>query len=156
MMMLVLTLWMAQDVQELIWKLGDDDPRVREQAQAELTGMGRSATEALKQAARGGDPEIRARAEAILQRIQWPALAKLREKGLEIVELTGHATQKLFPEARVFMLYERELAPWAGSSVKVGRVCEQDIALFENAVFPIPRLWYSGVPQKQQVQFAEK
>lgn len=178
MLAMLFAVTLGEDVQELIWRLGDDDPKVREQAQSALIALGQDAWDPLQEAAGAGDPEIRTRARTILERIQWPALAGLGEQRMQIEELTGAATRRLFPEARVFLLYEKP--PWTplgpraevrlvfpfepdpvrvnrGEVVglvkmrKVERVCEQDIATFEEAVFS-GRLQYPA-QQKKEVDY---
>lgn len=57
----------ADRVQDLIRKLGSEDYAVREQATEELRKIGAPAREALRKAAESDDPEIRERAQRLLQ-----------------------------------------------------------------------------------------
>jgi hypothetical protein len=69
-LLLALLLTLTQDadrIQELIKKLGSEDYAVREQATEELKKLGKPAHEALqKAAAESSDPEVRQRAQALL------------------------------------------------------------------------------------------
>ena len=60
----------AATVAEAIRQLGDDSYLVREKATKDLWRMGKSAEAALKEAAESGDPEVAARAAAVLQDIR--------------------------------------------------------------------------------------
>jgi hypothetical protein len=59
-------------IESLIQQLGDEDPAVREKAQAELEQIGRPAAAALKKASEDADAERRARAQAIRQKLHSP------------------------------------------------------------------------------------
>src|SRR5580693_6249063 len=48
----------AHDLALAVAQLGDDDPRVRDAATRTLGTMGRSALPALREAAKGDDPEV--------------------------------------------------------------------------------------------------
>ncbi len=56
----------AKKVDDLVRQLGHDEYAVREKASQELKRIGKPAEEALRKAAQGEDPEVRARARAIL------------------------------------------------------------------------------------------
>src|SRR5688500_879382 len=56
-------------VSRLVAQLGDKDFRVREQAGRDLERMGEKALPALREAKRGGDPEVAMRAERIVARV---------------------------------------------------------------------------------------
>jgi uncharacterized protein (TIGR03067 family) len=75
----------AEQVVQLIRQLGDDDFRKREAASTELTALGEPALAALKKAATSDDdPEIRRRAEGIIQTITG------RLAGAELKRLEGN------------------------------------------------------------------
>jgi len=73
---LALLLTLAQDadrIQDLIRKLGSEDYATREQANEELKKIGKPAREALKKAAdENSDPEVRQRAQALLDESSKP------------------------------------------------------------------------------------
>lgn len=71
---LLLTLTQDADrIQDLIRKLGSEDYAAREQATEELKKIGKPAREALKKAAdESGDPEVRQRAQALLDESAKP------------------------------------------------------------------------------------
>jgi hypothetical protein len=74
-LLLALLLTLTQDadrIQELIKKLGSEDYAAREQATEDLKKIGKPAREALKQAAESSDPEIRQRAQALLDESAKP------------------------------------------------------------------------------------
>jgi hypothetical protein len=62
----------AQDVDSLIEKLGDDDPRAREEAAREIVRIGKPALDALRKTEGSSDPEIAQRAAALIDQIDWP------------------------------------------------------------------------------------
>lgn len=62
----------AKTVAELVRQLGDDSFQVREQATARLLAVGRSHRDLVKQATRSDDPEVKQRAQQILD--TWDAL----------------------------------------------------------------------------------
>lgn len=67
-------------LQELLDKLGSDDPAVRESASRELTRLGEKWIDALRRLAKASeDPEVRARARGVLNAIQQGS-ALTREK----------------------------------------------------------------------------
>lgn len=59
-----------RDIDMLILQLGDPSPAVRESATAKLKTIGKPALDALKEAQNSVDPETKARASLLLQRIQ--------------------------------------------------------------------------------------
>ena len=61
----------ASNVDQLITRLGDRDPSVREKATRELTSLGAAARPSLMDAAKSEDPEVAARASAILRSMPW-------------------------------------------------------------------------------------
>jgi len=64
-------------VQDLIRQLGDDDFRARESAAEKLRALGPDAVPALKEAVRnGGDPEVSARADAIIRHAEQPRVPR--------------------------------------------------------------------------------
>lgn len=58
-------------VDELISQLGDDDVQVRERAQQKLVKLGFAVKEHVKKATESKDPEVRARASAILHELRF-------------------------------------------------------------------------------------
>ncbi len=95
-----------KDIAEWVRQLGGRDFAGRERAQRRLWEAGAAAEEALQEAARGSDPEVRRRAGEVLAKFQWgvyPATPK------RVVELIGQyqssddagkvaAVKKLFDE----------------------------------------------------------
>ncbi|HLY07679.1 MAG TPA: HEAT repeat domain-containing protein, partial [Planctomycetota bacterium] len=69
MLILALLLGLVQDqdhIQDLIRKLGSEDYATREQATEELQKIGKPARAALQKAAESDDPEVRQRAQSLL------------------------------------------------------------------------------------------
>ena len=58
------------EIAALVIKLGDDDPATRDEAVQRLSRIGKPALPALREAARGDDPEASARAEKLLKHIE--------------------------------------------------------------------------------------
>jgi hypothetical protein len=85
----------AKRLAELIKNLGDDSFETRERAQAELLRMGVRSTQALQRASRSTDEEVRARAMAILEKLDGNQAATLNFAALRILEKgkTAGATQ---------------------------------------------------------------
>ncbi|MBI2933325.1 MAG: HEAT repeat domain-containing protein [Planctomycetes bacterium] len=65
-------LYAKESIDELLEKLGDDDPRVRDQASAQLVQIGRPALEPLRRAAASDQPEVAGRARSLIDEIDWP------------------------------------------------------------------------------------
>lgn len=68
---LLLALALQGDLDRLIRELGSPELQARANAEAGLKAEGRRALAALEGAARHGDPEIRARAAALVEDISW-------------------------------------------------------------------------------------
>lgn len=68
----VLLILALQDVDGLIRQLGDDRIEARDRASEELLKLGAKALEKLKEAAASSDPEIAARARALVAEIDFP------------------------------------------------------------------------------------
>ncbi len=68
------------DVEGLVRKLGSDDFKQRQAAEKALRKLGLEARPALQRAAKSSDPEISARAAALLEEIVWILPPKLRAK----------------------------------------------------------------------------
>lgn len=68
----VLLVLALQDVDGLIRQLGDDRIEVRDKASAELLKIGAKALDKLREAAKSADPEIAARARALVAEIDFP------------------------------------------------------------------------------------
>ncbi len=92
----------AQDVRDLIGRLGSDDVRIRMEAEEALAELGASALEPLRDAAASTDAEIAVRAKSRIARIlqNQTRAQRLREapakERLElVVELRREATEKL-------------------------------------------------------------
>ena len=62
------------DVSDLIRQLGDPDFRKREAATERLKEMGKAAAPALREALGGSDPEVCARADALLRQLERPRI----------------------------------------------------------------------------------
>ena len=62
------------DVPALIRQLGDADFRTREEATRKLRALGKAAVPALRNALRGGDPEVCSRADSLLRQIERPRI----------------------------------------------------------------------------------
>lgn len=72
--MAILLLLALQDIDGLIERLGHDDVDVRDKAQTDLLKRGRAALPAIRKAAEShADPEVRARASALVRAINTPA-----------------------------------------------------------------------------------
>ena len=65
------------DVPKLVAQLGDDSPKVRDEALEALAALGDKATPALAAALEHEDPEVRWRAGVAVHRIRWKLSAKL-------------------------------------------------------------------------------
>lgn len=61
---------LAQAGQAEVERLGGDDPAVREKAEAQLFELGAKAEPALRKAVADGSPEVRARADRVLRRLE--------------------------------------------------------------------------------------
>jgi len=59
------------DLALAVAQLGDDDPRVRDAATRKLGAMGRAALPALREAAKGDDPEVASRARRLLAEFRY-------------------------------------------------------------------------------------
>ncbi len=111
MLLLALLLTLPQDadrIRELIQKLGSEDFTAREQATEELKKIGAPAREALKKAAdESGDPEVRQRAQALLDEPEKPAPRRalppapgrpaLRDSSVSVTTVNGDSTYILRP-----------------------------------------------------------
>lgn len=114
-----------QNATELVRRLGDEDPEVRDAATQKLIELGEAALPALREAP--DDPEVRARAARVIDRIEWPAmkaleaeLKRLNESGMrkyELVEKSDAEFRRAFPEVRVFHLPVTWQAPVLSSVV---------------------------------------
>jgi len=104
----------ADRVQDLIRKLGSDDYATREQATEELRKIGPPAREALRKAAESDDPEVRQRAQALLdekpQKPERPAPRRLpppapapggrqgfRGSSVSVTTVNGNSTYSIRP-----------------------------------------------------------
>jgi len=104
----------ADRVQDLIRKLGSDDYATREQATEELRKIGAPAREALRKAAESDDPEVRQRAQALLdekpQKPERPAPRRLpapapgpggrpgfRGSSVSVTTVNGNSTYSIRP-----------------------------------------------------------
>jgi hypothetical protein len=75
-MIFTLLLAFQDSVPDLIRNLGADEFHVREEAEKKLLAIGKPALEELRKAARDSDdPEVRMRAQAILDELEWHILA---------------------------------------------------------------------------------
>lgn len=107
-------------IQKLIVELGSDDFDVRENAEKSLKAAGTAAIPAIKKAMEGGDAELRARSQRILEELAWSVLppvasmpAALPPNTIFVVHTPGlkAAVQKLRSETAAGKLYDRsELA----------------------------------------------
>jgi tetratricopeptide (TPR) repeat protein len=61
----------ASNVDQLINRLGDRNPVIREQATRDLTNLGAAARQSLLEATQSEDPEVAARASSILRAMPW-------------------------------------------------------------------------------------
>jgi|SRR5579862_5066842 len=100
----------ADRVQDLIRKLGSDDYATREQATEELRKIGPPAREALRKAAESDDPEVRQRAQSLLdEKPQRPAPRRLpppapapgrpgfRGSSVSVTTVNGNSTYSIRP-----------------------------------------------------------
>jgi hypothetical protein len=70
---------LQEKIARLISELGSDDWRVRESAQRELIDLGKVAGEALSEAAKSSDFEVRLRATRILKSLYWLSAEELKK-----------------------------------------------------------------------------
>jgi hypothetical protein len=70
---------LQEKIARLITELGSDDWRVRESAQRELIDLGKVAGEALSEAAKSSDFEVRLRATKILKSLYWLSAEELKK-----------------------------------------------------------------------------
>lgn len=61
-------------IRDLIGRLGDDDYNVREEASDALLRIGSPALPLLREAVKSGDPEIRSRAQGLVEQIEGPKI----------------------------------------------------------------------------------
>src|SRR5258707_1224931 len=76
----------AKNAEEFVQNLGSDDPAVRERADRELRKLGKAAEEALQRAAESSDPEVKKRAQSILD---WLRVLKVDDQGRVLVKRDG-------------------------------------------------------------------
>jgi hypothetical protein len=80
-------------VEQLIRRLGSDSYAEREAAARALEGLGAAALPALRTAARGPDPEVRARAGRLVEAIEGAGVIRARDEAVAAVgALGGRAT----------------------------------------------------------------
>jgi hypothetical protein len=87
-------------LEALVEQLGDSDFEKREKAQEEILAMGLPAKEAVTEALKNKDPEVKSRAEAILKVLQdFPGEAPSKEDKVETpsMTLTGRVKLASFP-----------------------------------------------------------
>ncbi|MBI3857735.1 MAG: HEAT repeat domain-containing protein [Planctomycetes bacterium] len=91
--LLALLLMCPQDPASLIERWRDDSPRVRDEATRTLRAMDDAALPALRTALNDRDPEMRARARSLIDRIEWDAAMDpgllARYEGLRLAFETG-------------------------------------------------------------------
>src|SRR5690349_761355 len=66
----------AEQIAQLIKQLGSDEFEAREKATKDLEAIGTPALEALREAAKNGEPEVKTRATAILAKVEKTAVAE--------------------------------------------------------------------------------
>lgn len=101
---------LLQDANALIEKLGDEDPNVREAATRELRKQGLKALDALRRAAESKDPEIRNRAEGLIDQIHPPmmrALDRHLERGGDEVAALDEIRHPGAPTLAIFLVWKR-------------------------------------------------
>ena len=76
-------------INELIVKLGDESFKTREAATDDLRKLGQSALPALKDAAKSLDPEIQARAQALIKDIENPPKPKVADEDVNFGPVGG-------------------------------------------------------------------
>jgi len=101
-------------IEQLIKKLDDDNPKTRRLAQAELVKIGVPALKALQKAMKSKSLEVKSRAEQTIKQIEWQgadnAVEKYdkrhKEENLRRVKL--EALDKLFKSYRFYQVWEKE------------------------------------------------
>jgi hypothetical protein len=91
----------AEEIQQLVRRLGDDSFSVRELADDELRAVGPPAVSALRQALRSPDPEVRRRVRAILESIRLSAanlIEALKDDNAEVRKDAAQRLQHFEPE----------------------------------------------------------
>lgn len=116
-----------RQIRRLISLLGSDDARERASAEEDLVKIGEPALRAVEEARGAEDPEVRARAEGVAQRIRTQLLLKRIERALpELSQRVPRFVERLAsadPEAKHELLFE--LTGWyaqvAGDQVNFGQ-----------------------------------
>src|SRR5688572_32814264 len=104
--LLLLALFQADDVRDLIEKLGSDKIEVREQATQKLKELGEAARSALEAAAKGGDAERAARVRSLLRFFEvraklTPGLLKAVPDAADRIAVSDKAWAEVLLEATV-------------------------------------------------------
>lgn len=114
------SLLQTPDVAELVRRLAHEDPAVRDAATAELLRIGEPALAALREAAKGDDPELVARARRLIAEIDFPEPGA-HDHGLALAiraERDYSAAKPVTLRGRLINVSERDLVV-AGQHIQI-------------------------------------
>jgi hypothetical protein len=120
----------AHDLALTVAQLGDDDPRVRDAATRKLGAMGRSALPALREAAKGDDPEVASRARRLLTEFRYGIDPDTPAELMQLVnQYRGDQSQ-----SRQQAIEQLSQRGWAGYRVLARLRCQETDATWRTAL----------------------